>query len=184
MLIKHVVNLWNLTGSPSGPACIRSNTTPQASGLYGVKMKSRDYWKMSKYINYASSSFYSFPMFMLPWIRSIKQVTVWFLHSRSISHIGTWSAGRCSQDNLFRLAQLKAVIYHECIASQMAVWLHQPTRVEVQWPLRLCETSVYGRLWISAVWSKDMAGHVDFTKTTPAFFFLLVAAPWKRPFHI
>lgn len=38
-----------------------------------------------------------------------------------------------AKDNLFRLARLKPVIYHECIASP------QLSRVYVQWPLRLSQ---------------------------------------------
>lgn len=88
-------------------------------------------------------------------------------------HFTHWHlvGGRCSQDHLFRLARLKAVIYHECIASpQMVVWQLQPAQVRVMWPLRLsqcmddCESLRFGLTNTNSQLVESQVA--DFTKTT------------------
>lgn len=62
--------------------------------LKSVWIRQKDYWNITKPIYYTTESCFccSFLVFMLSSLPSIKQMTIWFLNSVSILHIGTWSA--------------------------------------------------------------------------------------------
>lgn len=97
--------------------------------------------------------------------------------------------GGCSQDNLFRLARLKAVIYHERY-SPSSDGIPTAAANHSLSPAAFASVTAYGPLWFSPVWSggdkisqheEGSGRHVGFTNSTSAFFSLTQCHSFRKP---